>query len=123
MLRSLRIAGPGLSTCCQPSPLAPYHQNRVRSEQRSNDYSRRKYARKMPAIENRHAQHCACIGFLTGDCQALYLPVCQALLLTKRIDRAGMPVEHTLVERAYPQIGFCARERCDKQTIQRGMQG
>ena len=34
-----------------------------------------------------------------------------------------MPVEHALVERADPQIGFRARERCDKQTIQRGMQG
>ena len=46
-----------------------------------------------------------------GGREALYLPVRQALLFPKRIDRAGMPVEYTLVQRADPQVGFSTRER------------
>ena len=51
------------------------------------------------------------------------MPVWQALFLAKRIDRTGVPVEHSLVNRADPQIGFRAGKRRDTQTIQRRMQG
>ena len=82
-------------------------------QQRRDQDSRSQGARETSAFEYRDPEHGSDVSFIASHRDRLYLAIGDSLRFPEGVGLPGVPVEHSLIERSHPQVGFCSRERRD----------
>ena len=94
----------------------------VGGQQRRDKDSRGQGARETTSFEYRDPEHRTDVSLIASHRDRLYLAIGQSLLFPEGVGLPSVPVEHSLIERSHPKVGFCSRERRDVKIAQGWME-
>ena len=91
-------------------------------QQRGDQNSRSQGAREVSLLEYSDPEDSADVRLIARHRDRLDLTIGHSLFFSERLGFSGVPVEHALIQRSYPQVRFCSRERRDVKIAESRME-